>query len=82
MPQPSGTEGSAGRLTRYLRQLDTVRAVAVGMVIISHWALRTTTFWFSGFVGVQLFFVISGFLITGILLIGVKITVKGAPKPA
>ena len=51
-----------------MKQLDTVRAVAVGMVIVSHWAPRTTTFWFSGYVGVQLFFVISGFLITGILL--------------
>jgi peptidoglycan/LPS O-acetylase OafA/YrhL len=51
-----------------MNQLDTVRAVAVGMVIVSHWAPRAATFWFNGGFGVQLFFVISGFLITGILL--------------
>jgi peptidoglycan/LPS O-acetylase OafA/YrhL len=68
MHQALKTDGSAGRSASYMNQLDTVRTVAVGMVIVSHWAPSTTTFWFSGFVGVQLFFVISGFLITGILL--------------
>jgi peptidoglycan/LPS O-acetylase OafA/YrhL len=52
----------------YMWQLDTLRAVAAGMVIVSHWVPGTDTFWFNGHVGVQLFFVISGFLITGILL--------------
>jgi peptidoglycan/LPS O-acetylase OafA/YrhL len=51
-----------------MSQLDTLRAVAAGMVILSHWVPGTATFWFNGQVGVQLFFVISGFLITGILL--------------
>jgi len=51
-----------------MRQLDTLRAVAAGMVILSHWIPGTETFWFNGHVGVQFFFVISGFLITGILL--------------
>jgi peptidoglycan/LPS O-acetylase OafA/YrhL len=51
-----------------MRQLDSLRAVAAGMVILSHWAPSAATFWFNGSVGVQLFFVISGFLITGILL--------------
>jgi peptidoglycan/LPS O-acetylase OafA/YrhL len=53
---------------RYMWQLDTLRAVAAGMVILSHWVPGTETFWFNGHVGVQLFFVLSGFLITGILL--------------
>jgi len=54
--------------SRYMWQLDSLRAVAAGMVIFSHWLPGTETFWFNGHVGVQLFFVISGFLITGILL--------------
>jgi peptidoglycan/LPS O-acetylase OafA/YrhL len=53
---------------RYMSQLDTLRTVAAGMVILSHWVPGTETFWMNGHVGVQLFFVISGFLITGILL--------------
>jgi peptidoglycan/LPS O-acetylase OafA/YrhL len=51
-----------------MRQLDTIRALAAGMVILSHWAPGVATFWLNGHVGVQLFFVISGYLITGILL--------------
>ncbi len=51
----------------YRPQIDGLRAVAVGLVIISHY------FHFSkiplGYWGVSLFFVISGFLITRILLI-------------
>jgi peptidoglycan/LPS O-acetylase OafA/YrhL len=50
-----------------MRQVDSVRAIAVGMVIVSHWTYHQTP-WCNGSIGVQLFFVISGFLITGILL--------------
>jgi peptidoglycan/LPS O-acetylase OafA/YrhL len=52
----------------YMPQLDSLRAFAVTSVAISHW----TPEFLEGIVpwgtGVQLFFVLSGFLITGILL--------------
>lgn len=51
-----------------MKQLDTLRAIAVAMVIYTHWVPGPKPFWFSGNLGVQIFFVISGFLITGILL--------------
>lgn len=56
---------------QYFPQLDSLRAIAVLLVIISHWFSsehflnRFTT---NGILGVTLFFVLSGFLITGILL--------------
>lgn len=55
--------------SRYFSQLDSLRALAVLSVMWSHWMpheylLRLP--W--GQVGVQLFFVLSGFLITGILV--------------
>jgi len=47
----------------YIRSLDGLRAIAVFLVIVSH------AHWLQvGWVGVQIFFVLSGFLITGILL--------------
>ncbi len=58
----------AARPTGYLRQLDAVRTIAVAMVVATHWEPRATTFWFNGGFGVKIFFVTSGFLITGILL--------------
>jgi peptidoglycan/LPS O-acetylase OafA/YrhL len=48
-------------------QLDALRGIAVSLVVVHHW-----TSWGSslglGNIGVQLFFVLSGFLITRILL--------------
>jgi len=54
-------------------ELDGLRAVAVGAVMLYH--LNPRSDWFSlGWTGVVLFFVLSGFLITGILVDG-----AGAP---
>ena len=59
----------AGRAeTRSMLELDGLRAVAVLAVAWSHWAPRDLLFGLPWGTGVQLFFVISGFLITGILL--------------
>lgn len=65
---------AGGRLTnrnmRYIRQLDSIRAIAVLLVIISHWISKDYFInWFpNGLLGVDLFFILSGFLITRILL--------------
>ena len=53
----------------YMPQLDGIRAFAVGSVALSHWVPSIYHLglpW--GSAGVQIFFVLSGFLITGILL--------------
>jgi peptidoglycan/LPS O-acetylase OafA/YrhL len=62
---------------RYLPQLDGIRAIAVGLVLLVHcvivpehgivaWAFRHTLS--NGWIGVDLFFALSGYLITSILL--------------
>jgi peptidoglycan/LPS O-acetylase OafA/YrhL len=54
----------------YFPQLDGIRTLAVLMVIVSHW-YRGHNFpfiYYGGAMGVSLFFVLSGFLITHILL--------------
>ena len=54
----------------YIKQLDSVRAIAVILVIITHWFPETNklNIYTSIFNGVDIFFVLSGFLITRILL--------------
>src|SRR5687767_3808258 len=55
----------------YMPQLDALRAFAVFLVIISHWFSRehiVNRYTDNGTLGVTLFFVLSGYLITGILL--------------
>ena len=56
--------------TDYFPQLDALRAIAVFFVLLEHWV--PGTYWFKifpyGMAGVTLFFVLSGFLITRILL--------------
>jgi len=48
---------------KHLKSLDGIRAVAVGLVMLFHFG-----YFAAGWVGVQVFFVLSGYLITGILL--------------
>ncbi len=57
------TDGATGR-SRLLPEIEGMRALAVGSVLLYH-----AHFGFSGgYVGVDVFFVLSGFLITGLLL--------------
>lgn len=53
----------------YIKQLDSIRTFAVMLVVMSHWFMASleTIFPF-GNLGVNIFFVLSGFLITRILL--------------
>jgi peptidoglycan/LPS O-acetylase OafA/YrhL len=57
--------GRTGRLHAYMPELDGLRAVAILMVVAFHLRLPFCSL---GWAGVFLFFVLSGFLITGILL--------------
>lgn len=56
--------------TRYIPHLDGIRFIAAIMVVLNHYLAELNfDYKFStGFYGVQIFFAISGFLITGILL--------------
>ena len=63
-PKP---DASYGPHTRHMPQLDALRAFAVFAVMVHHFWPAATFNLPLGFVGVQLFFVLSGFLITGIL---------------
>lgn len=80
MPSSSQSDGSeAGRIVGQVAALDGVRGVAIAIVLIHNasFVLHDNTAFLpklasaiaaTGWVGVQLFFVLSGFLITGILL--------------
>ena len=54
-----------GKKRRYIKGLDGIRAIAVIMVLAYHLKLALFK---SGFLGVTVFFVLSGYLITGILI--------------
>ena len=58
------------RIKDYIPQFDSIRAIAVLLVIIHHWfeGNKVLNFLPNGSLGVNIFFVLSGFLITGILL--------------
>jgi peptidoglycan/LPS O-acetylase OafA/YrhL len=53
---------------KYNQQLDGLRCVAISLVLFEHFAHYFSKFIHAGYYGVDLFFVISGFLITSILL--------------
>ena len=69
-------ESSAPNLpiARHVPALDGIRGIAILAVLVSHAVLRQgaailpAQTWYAGWWGVDLFFVLSGFLITGILL--------------
>ncbi|WP_292765282.1 acyltransferase family protein [Microbacterium sp. UBA3486] len=65
-PLPTTAPSSAGPRERVFRtDIQALRAVAIGLVLLNHlWPTRVT----GGYVGVDVFFVISGFLITGHLV--------------
>src|SRR2546423_2808462 len=52
----------------HIKQLDSLRAFAVGSVMLGHYFPKLNMYAEWGAIGINLFFVISGFLITGILL--------------
>ena len=63
-----GTIWSPTTPLRYMAQLDALRALAAGMVVVYHfWRPAREAVHFGG-IGVRVFLVLSGFLITGILL--------------
>lgn len=56
---------------KYYKQLDSLRGIAVLLVLLAHYLSQqhvVNRLLPNGFIGVTLFFVLSGFLITGILL--------------
>jgi peptidoglycan/LPS O-acetylase OafA/YrhL len=73
VPSNGHASSREGRAPQHMPQLDALRAFAVGGVLLTHfWGLNRLPFHLGildwGFLGVRLFFVLSGFLITGILL--------------
>jgi peptidoglycan/LPS O-acetylase OafA/YrhL len=76
--RPPQTGGATTTAREHIRGLDGVRGLAIVMVMVGHFWLGARprnglesglfTFLQNGWIGVDLFFVLSGFLITGILL--------------
>jgi peptidoglycan/LPS O-acetylase OafA/YrhL len=58
---------AATSATGRVDHLDGIRAIAITGVLCMHWAAQYTPFGFGGTVGVDIFFVLSGFIITTLL---------------
>jgi peptidoglycan/LPS O-acetylase OafA/YrhL len=66
-------ETSRAEPTRFRPDIEGLRAVAIGTVLAYHAGIKVVP---GGFVGVDVFFVISGFLITGLLVREVETTAR------
>lgn len=66
----SNSAGSDGPSLRYRADLDGLRAIAVLMVVVFHFRLVPGAE--AGFLGVDIFFVISGFLISSIIIPAIR----------
>ena len=64
-PAARGATEGTGALGHHVRGLDGLRAVAVGFVLLYHGEIPWAR---GGFLGISLFFTLSGFLITSMLL--------------
>lgn len=53
---------------KYFERIDGLRFIAIALVLIEHFAGKGGKYFSAGYYGVDLFFVISGFLITSILI--------------
>src|SRR4051812_20493705 len=62
---PDRTAPSQGAAKGFRADVQALRAVAVLLVVLDHAHVPTLT---GGYIGVDVFFVISGFLITGLLV--------------
>ncbi|WP_145346426.1 acyltransferase family protein [Rosistilla ulvae] len=60
-------DGGSGKKA-YYAAMDGLRTVAITMVLVEHFGGPLGSYWAAGYYGVDLFFVISGFLITAILI--------------
>jgi len=54
--------------TEYFKSLDGIRALAIGLILAYHYFPAGGGFLHGGFIGVDIFFVVSGFIITWLLL--------------
>lgn len=69
MTKTSLTSSPANLSTRFRSDIQGLRAIAVGLVVIFHMFPLVVT---GGYVGFDVFFVISGFLITALLIRGAE----------